>query len=78
VKADNEIPPALCRELEEARYEASLAARRYELVDPTKRLVARELETRWNRRWSGSPISRLASPGMMLPWHLVPRSTAQH
>src|SRR6266487_5181776 len=31
-----------------ARYEALLAARRYEVVDPTKRLVARELETRWN------------------------------
>src|SRR5207253_982079 len=48
VKADNEIRQALCRELDEARYEASLAARRYEVVDPTKRLVARELETRWN------------------------------
>jgi hypothetical protein len=47
-KADDEIRQALCRELEEARYEASLAARRYEVVDPTKRLVARELETRWN------------------------------
>ena len=43
-----EIRQALCRELEEARYDASLAARRYEVVDPTKRLVARELETRWN------------------------------
>jgi len=39
---------ALGQELEEARYEASLAARRYELVDPAKRLVARELEGRWN------------------------------
>ena len=48
VKADDEVRQALCRELEEARYEASLAARRYEVVDPTKRLVARELETRWN------------------------------
>jgi DNA invertase Pin-like site-specific DNA recombinase len=47
-KVDNEVRQALCRELEEARYEASLAARRYEVVDPTKRLVARELETRWN------------------------------
>ncbi len=47
-RADNEIRHALCRELEEAQYEASLAARRYEVVDPTKRLVARELETRWN------------------------------
>jgi hypothetical protein len=48
VKADHEVRQALCRELEEARYDASLAARRYEVVDPTKRLVARELETRWN------------------------------
>ena len=39
---------ALAKELEAARYEASLAARRYELVDPAKRLVARELEARWN------------------------------
>ena len=46
--ADNEVRVALCRDLEEARYEATMAARRYELVDPTKRLVARELETRWN------------------------------
>jgi hypothetical protein len=47
-KADDEVRQALSHELEEARYEASLAARRYEAVDPTKRLVARELETRWN------------------------------
>ena len=39
---------AVERELEEAEYEASLAARRYELVDPAKRHVARELEARWN------------------------------
>jgi hypothetical protein len=47
-KADDDVRQALSHELEEARYEASLAARRYELVDPGKRLVARELETRWN------------------------------
>jgi hypothetical protein len=34
--------------LEHARYEASLASRRYEAVGPAKRLVARELESRWN------------------------------
>jgi DNA invertase Pin-like site-specific DNA recombinase len=39
---------AVERELEGARYDASLAARRYELVDPAKRHVARELEARWN------------------------------
>jgi DNA invertase Pin-like site-specific DNA recombinase len=35
-------------ELEQARYEAHLAARRYEAVDPDNRLVASELEARWN------------------------------
>jgi excisionase family DNA binding protein len=35
-------------ETEQARYEARLAARRYENIDPENRLVAVELETRWN------------------------------
>jgi DNA invertase Pin-like site-specific DNA recombinase len=35
-------------ELQQARYEASLAQRRYEAVDPAQRLVASELEARWN------------------------------
>lgn len=35
-------------ELEQARYEAQLAQRRYESVDPDQRLVAAELEKRWN------------------------------
>jgi hypothetical protein len=39
---------ALAIELEQARYEARLAARRYEAVDPDNRLVASELEARWN------------------------------
>jgi hypothetical protein len=39
---------ALSLELEQARYEARLAARRYEAVDPDNRLVASELEARWN------------------------------
>lgn len=47
-QADQDVRQALTRELEEARYDDSLAARRYEVVDPTKRLVARELEARWN------------------------------
>jgi DNA invertase Pin-like site-specific DNA recombinase len=39
---------ALELELEQARYEAKLSARRYEAVDPDNRLVAAELEARWN------------------------------
>jgi DNA invertase Pin-like site-specific DNA recombinase len=35
-------------ELVQARYEAKLSARRYEAVDPDNRLVAAELEARWN------------------------------
>jgi DNA invertase Pin-like site-specific DNA recombinase len=34
--------------IERARYEAELAERRYEAVDPTNRLIAATLETRWN------------------------------
>ncbi len=39
----------LSLELEQARYQAELATRRYEAVDPANRLVAAELESRWNR-----------------------------
>jgi len=39
---------ALTMELEQAQYEARLSARRYEAVDPDNRLVAAELEARWN------------------------------
>ncbi len=46
--AGDNVRLALAKELEVARYEASPAARRYELVDPAKRLVARQLEERWN------------------------------
>lgn len=44
----NERARALELELEQARYEARLAGRRYESVDPDNRLVASELEARWN------------------------------
>jgi hypothetical protein len=36
--------------LERAEYEAGLARRRYEAVDPDNRLVARELERQWEQR----------------------------
>lgn len=36
--------------LEQARYEAALARRKYDAVDPLNRLVAAELERRWNER----------------------------
>ena len=36
--------------LQRLEYEADLARRRYELVDPENRLVAHTLETEWNER----------------------------
>src|SRR5204862_6497826 len=36
--------------LEQARYEATHARRQYDAVDPDNRLVAGELERRWNER----------------------------
>lgn len=39
---------ALELERQQAEYEVKLAARRYEAVDPDNRLVAAELEARWN------------------------------
>ena len=36
--------------LQQARYEATLARRQYDAVDPENRLVASELEARWNAR----------------------------
>jgi DNA invertase Pin-like site-specific DNA recombinase len=39
---------AWAMELEQARYQVHLAARRYDAVDPDNRLVAGELEARWN------------------------------
>ena len=36
--------------LKQARYEAALARRQYDAVDPDNRLVASELERRWNKK----------------------------
>ncbi|AWX94521.1 serine recombinase [Paracoccus mutanolyticus] len=47
-KAQETVRLAVEKELDEARYAAELAERRYEHVDPAKRHVARTLEARWN------------------------------
>jgi DNA invertase Pin-like site-specific DNA recombinase len=47
-RASDDIRRAVDRQLQDAKYEVQLARRRYEAVDPEKRLVARELEARWN------------------------------
>jgi DNA invertase Pin-like site-specific DNA recombinase len=45
---NDECRRALALERQQAEYEVKLAARRYEAVDPDNRLVAAELEARWN------------------------------
>jgi DNA invertase Pin-like site-specific DNA recombinase len=45
----DEVLGALKRDLEAARYAADKAFRQYDATDPANRLVAAELELRWNR-----------------------------
>ena len=47
-ECDHAIGAQWRRRIERARYEADLAERRYEAVDPHNRLVASTLEQRWN------------------------------
>jgi len=47
-QARSEVLDALHRDLEAARYRAQRAERQYEATDPENRLVAQELERRWN------------------------------
>jgi hypothetical protein len=43
------VREALLRDLEAARYAADRAFRQYDAADPANRVVAAELEARWNR-----------------------------
>jgi hypothetical protein len=45
----DEVREALLRDLEAARYAADRALRQYDAADPVNRLVAGELEARWNK-----------------------------
>lgn len=45
----DQVRDALARDLEAARYAADRAFRQYDAADPANRLVAGELETRWNK-----------------------------
>ena len=45
---DTAIAAQWRRRIERARYDADLAERRYEAVDPANRLIASTLEQRWN------------------------------
>lgn len=61
-------------ELEQARYRARLAERRYEQADPDNRLVAAELERRWNEALRAVHIieSRLATRRAAMSSEAVP------
>ena len=48
----DQVRDALGHDLEAARYAADRAFRQYDAADPTNRLVAGELEARWNRALS--------------------------
>jgi DNA invertase Pin-like site-specific DNA recombinase len=48
LRSQDEVVAALSRDLEAARYAAQRAERQYDLADPDNRLVAGELERRWN------------------------------
>ncbi len=48
----NELLKALEMDLEAARYQASRCEKQFNLADPENRLVAAELESRWNRALS--------------------------
>lgn len=45
----DQVRDALTRDLQAARYEADRAFRQYDAIDPQNRLVAAELEARWDR-----------------------------
>jgi hypothetical protein len=49
VQNRDEVRAALTRDLEAARFAADRAFRQYDATDPQNRLVAAELEVRWNR-----------------------------
>ena len=52
-KKQDEVRNALERDLEAARYSARRAQRQYDAADPENRLVADELERRWNQALEG-------------------------
>jgi hypothetical protein len=64
-------------QLEQARYEARLAQRQYDAVDPSNRLVAAELERRWNEKLERvTELERAFAQEereavSMLPWYVV-------
>ena len=61
----DEAREAMVRDREAARYAADRAFRQYDAADPENRLVAGELEARWNCSAAIWMIGRIASPEML-------------
>src|SRR5262245_10991047 len=80
----DQVREALMRDLEAARYGADRAFRQYDAADPQNRLVAAELEARWNKTLTrvGQIEARIAShdasipaPSPLSPAHLATLAT---
>jgi hypothetical protein len=65
----DQVRDALGRDLEAARYAADRAFRQYDAIDPANRLVAAELEQRWNRALTrvGDAEARIAAHDRQAP-----------
>jgi excisionase family DNA binding protein len=61
--------------LEQARYEVARARRQYDVVDPDNRLVASELERRWNERLLS--VRQLEDQLELITSHRQPRMTPE-
>lgn len=74
----DQVQDALLRDLEAARYGADRAFRQYDAADPENRLVASELEARWNRALArvGEVEAKIAKHRTITPQPL-PMSASQ-
>src|SRR3974390_3018429 len=65
----DQVREALLRDLEAARYAADRAFRQYDATDPANRLVAGELEARWNKALARvvEVESKIATHGPAMP-----------
>ena len=77
---EDQVRAALLRDLEAARYAAERAFRQYDAADPANRLVAGELEARWNTALGrvAEVKSKIATHGAATPMrtHKTPSSFA--
>jgi DNA invertase Pin-like site-specific DNA recombinase len=80
----DQVREALMRDLEAARYGADRAFRQYDAADPQNRLVAAELEARWNKTLTrvgeieariAAHVASIPAPSPLSPAHLATLAT---